>query len=389
MTEQRLDPPSATQLPRWKRALFLAIPVIVATCVGFLVVELYVRATRSSLDLLALTGRKIAPHPMAAWAQVDGFSAFRGRPARYEDKTFNRHGFVSTPELTVSKPEGTIRIVFLGGSSTAGMGKDLADQKTWPWQAAEMVQRNLPSANVEFINGALAGYTSFESYGRLWSRIRFFSPDIIVVNHAWNEMYYFTHGEVDNIASWRTLSDGSWTLDRTDRALAVYEPRVIDHLIRWSQALVRLRLLVSEKPPGEVRRRFADTLATDYDGRGLEIWRTNLRLIREAAMIMGAELFVMKQPTLIVAGMSDCPNLSPQEERRCWYEFHGFDHAAHVEAFQQIYQVIDEEIDPEHIIDATDMSGRPEYFYDHIHPTEMGAIKLAEIASQDVVASLR
>jgi hypothetical protein len=104
---------------------------------------------------------------------------------------------------------------------------------------------------------------------------------------------------------------------------------------------------------------------------------------------MGAELFVLKQPTLIVDGRSDCPHLSEQEERRCWYEFHGFDHAAHVDAFRQIYQVIDEEIETEHIIDATDMSGQPEYFYDHVHPTVTGSTELATVVSQALVSALR
>ncbi len=383
---------SPSRLPWWKRALFLAIPVIVSAFIGLLVVESYVRSTRTRLDLWALTGRKVAEHPMAAWAQVDAFSAFRGRPAHHEAKTFNQHGFVSTPELGVSKPEGTIRVVFLGGSSTAGMGRDLADEDTWPWQTAEMVRRNLPDTKIEFINGALAGYTSFESYGRLWSRIRFFSPDVIVVNHAWNEMYYFTSGKVDSITAWRTLSDGSWTLDRTDQPLAVYKPRAVDHVVRWSQALVRLRLLLSRKPPGEVGGASdtpTKTLATDYDRRGLDIWRANLRLIREATRIMGAELFVLKQPTLIVEGTTECPRLSERERRRCWYEFHGFDHAAHIDAFRQIYRVIDEEISAQRIVDVTAISGRPEYFYDHVHPTEAGATKIAETVSTALVAYLR
>ena len=33
-------------------------------------------------------------------------------------------------------------------------------------------------------------------------------PDIIIVNHAWNEMYYFDDSK--KVQSWRTLSDGSW-----------------------------------------------------------------------------------------------------------------------------------------------------------------------------------
>ena len=84
-------------------------------------------------------------------------------------------------------------------------------------------------------------------------------------------------------------------------------------------------------------------------------------------------LYVGKQATLIVR------DLPESERRRCRYDLHGFDHAAHVEAFQAIYRVIDEEIPPDYIIDVTSLSGVPENFYDHIHPTPLGAERTAVI----------
>jgi hypothetical protein len=103
-----------------------------------------------------------------------------------------------------------------------------------------MLQEGFREKHIEFINGALGGYTSFESYGRLWSRIRFFSPDIIVVYHGWNEIYYFNR--VDDMTSWRMLADGSWSLDRTDQPITIYEPMSIDYVIWPFQVLIRLRL---------------------------------------------------------------------------------------------------------------------------------------------------
>jgi hypothetical protein len=124
------------------------------------------------------------------------------------------------------------------------------------------------------------------------------------------------------------------------------------------------------------------TLQISFDDRAPEIWRTNLSLFRETAAILGAELFVVKQATLVVAGL-------PAEERaRIRYEHHGFDHDAHVEAFQEIYRVIDEEIPANRIISANVLSGRPEYFFDHIHPTELGATEIARIVANDLTGYL-
>lgn len=337
--------------------------------------EVYVRATYRPIDLWALTGRKASTNPMSDWAVADAFSAYRGRPGTYPDgKTVNQHGFISTPELTVEKPERTLRIAFLGGSSTAGTGHNLADEDTWPWQATELLRDRVEGYRVEFINAALGGYTTFESYGRLWSRIRFFSPDIIVVDHAWNEMYYF--GRVDEMSRWRTRPDGSWGIETTTQPIVQHEPLAIDHLIYPSQLLTRLRFRYFPTPRSGEATPATAALAPSYDRRGLDIFRTNLRLLREAARVMNAEIFVVKQPTLIV------PDLPAEERARARYEFHGFDHAAHVDAFRQIYRVIDEEIDPGNVIDATGISGIPALFHDHVHPTPAGAMRLARIVAE-------
>ncbi|MCI0393391.1 MAG: hypothetical protein L0332_15165 [Chloroflexi bacterium] len=367
------------QLPRRKRLLFHALFLFLSLS-PLLMLEVYVRASRPHVDLLVETGRKTGPNPLARNSVIDAFAAYRPRPGLSGNgKTVNSHGFMSTPELAVAKPPGVIRIVFLGGSATAGMGRALADEETWPWQATDLLRVRFPEQQFEFINGAFGGYTSFESYGRLWSRIRFFSPDIIVVYHGWNEMYYFDN--VDGITSWRMLSDGSWTFDRSDQPVAVYEPLWIDYLLWPSQTLSHLRLSLSQPLEGELG--VSRPLAGDYDHRGPEIWRTNLRLLRETAALLGAELFVAKQATLIA------PGLPPEQQARARYDFHGFDHDAHLDAYQAIYQVIDEEIPPERIIDVTPLSGQPEYFHDHVHPTMEGATRIAEIVAGALSEYLR
>lgn len=366
------EPGLSLRAKRQLTALVAIVPVLLL-CLG---AEIYVRVTTRYEDLWALTGRSVARRPIADWALLDAYSAMRGRPGEYHSgpvtKTVNRDGFISTPDLSPVKPPHTIRIAFFGESSTAGTGTLLPDSLTWPWQVAENLrQRPGRTDRIEFINAALGGYSTFESMGRLWSRVRFYSPDIVVVYHGWNEMYYFK--AVDRIANWRTLPDGSWGLESA-APVTVYPPRWYDWLARPSQILTKVRLRFSPPVDGEARAgEFAPTLVDHYDHRGLEIFRTNLRLIRATAQTLGMELFVGKQATLIV------PGLPEQERSRCRYDFHGFDHDAHVDAFRQIYRVIDEEFPRDHVVDVTPLSGIPENFYDHIHPTEVGAARTAAI----------
>lgn len=360
--------------PTKKRLLFTFVASLMGFIICFLALEVYVRFTRPKIDLYELTGRLPVPNPMSYWALIDAFSAYRGKPGQYVDgKMVNKFGFISTPEITISKPNNTIRIIFLGGSSTAGTGWNLRDEETWPWQTIQLLKKNT-KLDVDFINAALGGYTSFESYGRLWSRLRHFSPDIVILTHGWNEMYYFNQSE--DIVNWRTLKDGSWEFDLLKNPTAIYSPHFADSLIRWSQLLTVFRLSVSKPNNGEIGPSVRKQLKSNFNHKGLEIWRTNLKLIRELCRVTGARLFVLKQATLIT------PDLPASERRKCRYDFHGFDHNAHVEAFRGIYQVISDEIDHNFIIDTTVLSGHPELFFDHIHPNPVGTRKIASIVSQ-------
>src|SRR5262245_50493031 len=178
-----------------KKLLFAALTAAISMVLAFSLLEAYVRAFRPHRDLDQLTGRTAGPNPIGDWGHVDAFCAYAARPGHFaEGKTVNSRGFISTPEITLAKSAGTIRIAFLGESSTAGMTRNLKDRETWPWQTIDIVREQVPR-QVDFINAALGGYTSFESYGRLWSRVGHFSPDVVVVTHGWNEMYYFRRAD--------------------------------------------------------------------------------------------------------------------------------------------------------------------------------------------------
>ena len=338
--------------------------------------EIYLRIDKPKHDLFSMTGRTLGENPINQWGQVDAFSAYRGRAGSHGiGKTINRHGFMSTPDHTVAKPPDTVRIVFLGGSSTAGTGEDLADVDTWPWHVAEELKTAMPEGRkLEFINAALGGYSTFESYGRLWSRLRAYEPDVIVMYHGWNEMYYFDKTDPEQFVEWRTLPDGSWTLDRKRGKTKELDAWWADHLIQYSQLLIRGRIRFA-KWMGSLEGEVGGTkqLRSDFGRDGLEVFRFNLQLIQNASEMMGAELFVAKQATLIV------PDLSDEERARCRYDYHGFDHDANVAAYQGLYDVIDEEVPADHVIDVTPLSGRPEVFADHVHPTPGGARRIAAL----------
>jgi hypothetical protein len=370
-------------MPLAKKLGFSLVASAVAGVVLLGVGELYVRLTKEHLDLRVLTGQKAGADEMAEWAKVDAFCAYRGRPGRYPVadnivKTVNSDGFISTPELGHAKEPGEVRIAFLGGSSTDGSGHLLGDRQTWPWKVVDILRSKSPGRKVTFLNCAAAGYSSFESYGRLWSRVRFYNPDIVVVYHGWNEMYYFS--DIALAHRWRVLWDGGWGFDFVTNT--VVKPMWFDPVLQYSQTLIRVRRRLGRIDSGERGRAVAAGLQQDFDQRALEVWRTNLRLLAQVSEMIHAKLFVCKQATLVV------PNLPKELRAKCHYEYHGFGHDAHVAAFSGIYRIIDEEIPAERIIDVTPLSGRPELFFDHIHPKETGTSAIAEIVAEALLKVL-
>ncbi len=103
----------------------------VGTCVAFAAAEVTLRCTLPPVDLHDLSGIAADDSPMADWADVDAFCAYRAKSGHYAaGKTVSSQGFISTPELG-AKDEGSLRIAFLGGSSTAGTSPILEDEQTW------------------------------------------------------------------------------------------------------------------------------------------------------------------------------------------------------------------------------------------------------------------
>jgi len=268
----------------------------------------------------------------------------------------------------------------LGESSTACIF--VSDGDTWPWKVVKLLKKEFPSKKFDFINAGVPGYTSFESYGRLWTRIRFFKPDLICANHGWNEMYCFNKSKVDSMMNWRSGPGGDWNYNQT-QFLETVKPLPIDSWIRRSQLLTRIRLNWAKKRTGEVAPKEKWIMPQEYDSRGAEIFRDNLRLIKTASKLMGAELFVIKQATLIA------PGLSPEQQMRCHFDYHGFDFKTHLSAFRLIYQAVQDEIEPNRIIDVTPLSGFPAFFMDHIHLTPKGCDAMSRIVFESIASWVR
>ncbi len=91
------------------------------------------------------------------------------------------------PEIVQPKPEGTYRIVALGGSTTYGFGI-IEDDKTWPAQLQRVLRDEYDYPQVEVINAGVQLYTTWETLVNFEFRVLDLDPDLIIVYHATNDI---------------------------------------------------------------------------------------------------------------------------------------------------------------------------------------------------------
>jgi len=108
------------------------------------------------------------------------------------------------PDTTWTKPQGTYRILLLGGSSTWGIGPS-EENKNWPCILQNILAAKSTTKNVEVLNLGVPGYTTVESLIQLALIGISLSPDIIVIVHGYNDWKPgSTPGFKTDYSHWRT-----------------------------------------------------------------------------------------------------------------------------------------------------------------------------------------
>ena len=109
------------------------------------------------------------------------------------EASFNALGYRSS-ERPLTKPEGVVRILCAGGSTTFDI-LAARDEETWPWRLEGKLRgRGLP---VEVWNAGFPGWTSLENLISLAIRDRDLGPDWIVLFQGINDLQPASHQPFD------------------------------------------------------------------------------------------------------------------------------------------------------------------------------------------------
>jgi lysophospholipase L1-like esterase len=98
----------------------------------------------------------------------------------------NSRGFRS-PEIVVPKPAGTVRIAFLGGSTTY-CSEVSSNEHTWPHLVWSAIQAQWSDATIDYVNAGVPGYTLSSLRSSLKARVAPLDPDILVIYEATNDL---------------------------------------------------------------------------------------------------------------------------------------------------------------------------------------------------------
>jgi lysophospholipase L1-like esterase len=98
----------------------------------------------------------------------------------------NELGFRGPP-LAMPKPDGGLRLAFLGGSTTF-CAEASDNEATWPHLVWEGLQREAEPLVVDYVNASAGGFTVANSRVNLEYRVKATEPDVIVIYHATNDL---------------------------------------------------------------------------------------------------------------------------------------------------------------------------------------------------------
>lgn len=104
---------------------------------------------------------------------------------RTERVAINSLGFRGD-EISDPKADGTIRIGFLGASTT--FSAEVANPETWPERVVAKLRTRFPEHRFDYVNAGVPGYGVDSSIKAWVRRVKPLDPDVVVVYHATNDL---------------------------------------------------------------------------------------------------------------------------------------------------------------------------------------------------------
>jgi lysophospholipase L1-like esterase len=130
--------------------------------------------------------------------------------AQFGSVRISAQGFRSPP-VPMPKPAGTIRLAFLGGSTT--FCAEVSDETlAWPHLVTDALRQHYAHVDFDYINAGVPGFGVGSAQQYLEKRVAEFDPDVIIVYEATNDLSSNSYDVANSfgLVARRTEQDLSW-----------------------------------------------------------------------------------------------------------------------------------------------------------------------------------
>lgn len=261
---------------RWFILLALLFGTLIAVLGGEVCLRAYVAFRGWTPNCYATGQAFFVPHPEAGRTLRPGL---RLKSSTY-DVAVNELGFRG-PEIGRIKPEGTARIVVIGGSSVFGylVGEGL--------DSCRLLETSLTEQghSVEVINAGVPGYNLTQCRHRFKSSIAELLPDIAIVYAGWNESPFL-------------VRENPKSLPRCPEPSPLWQRMLAESTL---YGFLRYRLF----PPDAPEFAAPADVSTSVTPAGRDLFETELDLLLRTIETSGAKILLCTQVSASEADPSD------------------------------------------------------------------------------------
>jgi lysophospholipase L1-like esterase len=282
--------------------------------------------------------------------------------------SINSLGFRGT-EIQVPKPAGTIRVAFLGASTTY-CAEVSSDENVWTRLVTLELGRAFPTARFDEVNAGVSGYTLDSVLKDLEYRVAPLQPDVIVIYEASNNL----SGEMRALAAQRGI------IKDEHIEVSSWPSR---YSLLWYLVEKNLRVMAAQ----HMAEAEGSQLEVDPATLGAEYRDSLLELVRAAQ----ANARLVALATFSIQPRRDQPpqrQLEASASALFYMPFlHPKDIIAAFDRYNQIARDIARQTGALLIEGENDIPGDPDHFNDSVHFTDAGSKAMAARISGALIAS--
>jgi lysophospholipase L1-like esterase len=282
--------------------------------------------------------------------------------------SINRLGFRG-PEITMPKPADTVRVAYLGASTT-WCAEVSGNDYVWPHLVTASLRQAFPEVRFDYVNGGVPGYTIESILKNLQYRVAPLHPDVIVIYEASNNL----SGEMRELALNRGIIE--------DRAIEVnsWPSR---YSLLWYLVEKNLRVMtaqqMAEKNQG-VLEVDANTLGTEYR----HVLTDLVRAAQSTAKLVAVATFSI-QPR-----REQAPERQMRASASALFYMPFVTPATIIETYGRYNEIIREvarDTGAVLIEGENDIPGDPAHFADSVHFTDLGSVAMADRISRSLISN--